>query len=107
MKSFARQAKKLQSAINQRTGAKLLINTQQWYSNDRQRVVTCYVIRQSVCNDNDKYTTIELFKTYSHIQMLLWLRDYWYTLNNWEVPTDNKKWEEMKQQWDDASKPKD
>lgn len=100
MASFAHLAKRLQSAINQRTGdgAKLLINTQQWYSKDKGRTVTSYVIKQSITDGDKLYRhNIEMFRTYSQVQMVLWLRDYWYELNGWEVPTDNKTWEELKQ----------
>lgn len=97
--SYAQVAKKIQTAINLKSGAKLVINTQQWYSDDRHRVVTCYVIKQTVITDNDEKphrTTIELFRTYSTIQMVLWLRDYWYELNGWEIPKDNEMWEAIK-----------
>lgn len=100
MASYAHLAKKLQSAINQRTGdgVKLLINTQQWYSPDKGRTVTSYIIKQSVTDPGQKQYrhNMEMFRTYSQVQLVLWLRDYWYKLNNWEVPTDNKTWEEMK-----------
>lgn len=98
MAKFARLAKKLQSAINQRTGAKLLINTQQWYSEDKGRPVTSYVVKQSVVHEQRRITT-ELFRTYSQVQLVLWLRDYWYELNGWEVPADNETWEEVKKQY--------
>ena len=98
MAGYAHLAKKLQNAINQRSGAKLLINTQQWYSEDKGRAVTCYIIKQSTVPGKGKKRTkaIELFKTYSQVQMVLWLRDYWYELNGWEVPHDNETWEEIK-----------
>lgn len=102
MASFARLAKKLQSAINQRTGdgAKLLINTQQWYSKDKGRTVTSYVIKQSVTDGDKAYRhNVEMFRTYSQVQMVLWLRDYWYELNGWEVPTDNSTWERLKKEY--------
>lgn len=103
MASYARLAKKLQSAINQSTGegAKLLINTQQWYSKDKGRTVTSYVIKQSITDGDKAYRhNVEMFRTYSQVQMVLWLRDYWYELNGWEVPTDNKTWEALKKQYD-------
>jgi len=103
MASFAHLAKRLQSAINQRTGdgVKLLINTQQWYSKDKGRTVTSYVIKQSTTEGGDKAYrhNIEMFRTYSQVQMVLWLRDYWYELNGWEIPTDNITWEELKRNY--------
>lgn len=89
--------KKLQSAINKRAGAKLLLNTNQWYSKDRDRPVTVFTIRQVIPDlDGNKNKSVELFKTYSQVQLTLWLRDYWYELNGWEIPTDNPIWEEVK-----------
>jgi hypothetical protein len=98
MASLSGTAKKLQSAINQRTGAKLLINTNQWYSTDRGRTITSYVVKQSTTAPGEKEYrhNVELFRTYSQVQLVLWLRDYWYELNGWEVPTDNEEWEEVK-----------
>lgn len=97
MASYARLAKKLQSAINQRAGVKLLINTQQWYSKEHERTITTYIVKQSLEDDEGKFKqNIELFRTYSHVQLVLYLRDYWYELNDWEVPADNEKWEEVK-----------
>lgn len=102
MASYARLAKKLQSAINQRAGAKLLINTQQWYSEDKGRAVTCYLVKQSNALPGDTKTykqTVELFRTYSQVQLVLWLRDYWYELNGWDVPKNNMEWEAVKAQY--------
>ncbi len=97
MARLSTTAKKLQSAINGRAGAKLLINTSQWYSTDKGRTVTIYTVRQSMPDENGEYKrTMELFKTYSQIQLVLWLRDYWYELNGWEVPHNNETWEAIK-----------
>lgn len=103
MAKYAQLAKKLQSAINQRAEDKLLINTQQWYSEDKGRPITVYTIKQSIIT-NGKKNLVELFKTYSQIQMLLWLRDYWYEINGWEIPHNNEIWEEMKQRNDKKEK---
>ena len=90
-------ARKLQSACNKKFGVKLLINTRQWYSKDKNSPVSYYTIMQVVDNNKTgKESTVELFKTYSQIQLVLWLRDYWYKLNGWEVPQDNEVWEEVK-----------
>ena len=102
MASYSQLAKRLQSAINQRTETKLLINTQQWFSKDKGRTVTCFIVRQSMETEDKKRATVELFKTYSQIQLVLWLRDYWYSLNGWEVPRDNAIWEEAKTNYAEA-----
>lgn len=99
MASFAQTAKKLQTAINSRPGAKISINTSQWYSKDKGRPITVFTIRAAGPEDNYRKSK-EIFKTYSQVQMVLFLRDYWYTLNGWELPTDNETWEEIKRQYE-------
>lgn len=87
---------KLQRAINAQ-GEKLLYDTQQFYSNDQNRPITMYRIRKTYKNEatgRNKY--VELFSSASQIQIVLFLRDYWYEINGWEVPTDNEMWEKIK-----------
>lgn len=92
-------ARKLQSACNKQFGTRLLLNSRQWYSEDQHRAVTVYSIHQSVRKEgSEKDISVELFKTYSQVRLVLFLRDYWYKLNGWEVPKDNKMWEEVKDQ---------
>lgn len=90
-------AKKLQNACNQRFGVRLLINSYQWFSDDKNRAVTQYSVLQTQ-KENGR-NNIVLFKTYSQVQLVLFMRDYWYKLNGWEVPTDNETWEEVKRQY--------
>jgi len=101
MARFSGIAKKLQAAINSRPGAKISINTSQWYSKEKNRPITVFTIRQSFEADGYKKST-ELFKTYSQVQMVLFLRDYWYELNGWELPHDNEVWEEMKKKYEQS-----
>lgn len=87
---------KLQNAINSK-GEKLLYNKTQWYSETQNRPVTLYSIKKAVLDqDKDKLVNIELFRSTSQIQIVLYLRDYWYELNGWEVPTDNETWNQVK-----------
>ena len=88
---------KLQSAINDKFGQKLLYNKTQFYSERQDRPVTMYVLKKAVWDDNRKRNKyIELFSTTSQIQTVLFLRDLWYELNGWEVPTDNEEWNTAK-----------
>lgn len=106
MARLSSTAKRLQSAINQRAGAKIIINTQQWYSEDKGRTVTSYIIKQSTTMPDDEKPyrhNIELFRTYSQVQLVLWLRDYWYQLNGWEIPNDNETWEVLKARGDNGA----
>ena len=94
---------KLQQAINSR-GYKILYNKTQFYSDKQNRPITQYTIRQVVDNKeetatNKKHTYLELFKSCS--QIVLFLRDFWYQINGWEVPTDNQMWNEAKQKYYD------
>lgn len=87
--------KKLQTAINQLSPVKITISTCQWYSPEKNRTVNQYTVKQVIIDEHGK-KNIELFKTYSQLQIILFLRDYWYKLNDREIPTDNITWEEVK-----------
>lgn len=93
---YLNTAKKLQNAINVTFGLKLLINTTQWYSEEKRCLVTMYTLKQVTNNEKGKRANIDLFKTYSTIQLTLFLRDYWYELQGLEIPTDNAIWEGIK-----------
>lgn len=95
---YMKTAKKLQTACKKVFGVKLLIDQRQWYHKDKDMAVTCYTLYQAKIVGNRTEKT-ELFKTYSQIQLVLFLRDFWYELNGWEVPTDNLMWEELKRQY--------
>ena len=49
--------------------------------------------------DKQKYKNVEIFSSPSDIQIVFYLRDLWYELNNWEVPTDNEEWNKAKQRY--------
>ena len=88
---------KLQTALNQR-GYKILYSTSQFYSKQQDRPITIYQIKQAVWDeDKQKSTNVELFKSTSQIQILLFLRDMWFEVNGWEVPTDNEVWNKKKE----------
>ena len=90
--------RKLQRAINEKFSQRILVNKQQWYSIEQDRPITLYVVKQAIYDEQKNRTTnIELFKSSSEIQIVLFLRDMWYELNGWEVPTDNETWNKIKQ----------
>lgn len=92
--------KRLQSAINTKFNAKLLYNRTQWYSEQEDRPVTVYKISKAIWDEErGKTRSIELFSSYSQIQIVLWLRDYWYELNGWEIPDDNPTWTKAKEDY--------
>lgn len=99
---------RLQHAINNKFGSRILYNKHQWYSEDQDRPVTQHMIKQAVYDEKiKKYRNVELFSSYSQIQIVLWLRDYWYELNGWEVPTDNEMWNNAKRLYESKKKPND
>ena len=90
---------KLQHAINDK-GGNLLYNTTQFYSETANRPVTIYIIKQAQWSEErQRMINVELFSSTSQIQIVLFLRDFWYKLNNWEVPTDNPIWEQAKEEY--------
>lgn len=100
MGKFLTTARKLQTACNERFGVHLLINQWQWFSKDKNRAITVYTVLHSIPDEeNRKDINTVLFSTYSQVQLVLFLRDYWYELNGWEVPTDNEEWEAIKRQY--------
>lgn len=90
-------ANKLQMALLMK-GERLLITTNQFYSNKLDRPVNIYTIKK-VLYDNvkQKNQTIDLFSTTSRLYVALYMRDYWYEFNGWEVPHDDPEWEINKQ----------
>lgn len=101
-KAFGPQIKKLQRAINDNFDQKILVNKTQYYSADADKVLEMLVIKKAVWDkDKQKFRNIELFASASDIQIVLWLRDYWYELNGWEVPTDNEEWNKAKQHYEE------
>lgn len=106
-KAFGPQIKKLQRAINDKFGQRILVNKTQYYSQESERVLEILIIKKAVWDeDKQKFTNIELFSSASDIQIVLWLRDYWYELNGWEVPTDNEEWNKAKQRYEDRQNAK-
>lgn len=106
-KAFGPQIKKLQRAINDKFGQRILVNKTQYYSQESERVLEILIIKKAVWDeDKQKFTNIELFSSASDIQIVLWLRDYWYELNGWEVPTDNEEWNKAKQRYEDKQNAK-
>ena len=87
---------KLQQALNTR-GLRIMYSTSQFYSDTQDRPVTVYHIKQAVWDDDKgKFQNVELFKATSQIQIVLFLRDLWYSVNGKEIPQNNEVWNEKK-----------
>lgn len=90
---------KLQTAINMTGHYKILYHTSQFYSVEQQRPVQKYHLKQARLNEiTGKSESEEIFSTYSQMQIILYLRDYWYILNGLNVPHDNEIWEAVKEE---------
>lgn len=98
-------AHKLQRALNDRFNARILLNRSQWFSEQQNRPVTVYHIRQAVKDEErNKTYSVELFKSTSELQIVLWLRDKWFELNGWPIPDNNESWNEIKKQQSEMKK---
>lgn len=87
---------KLQKAINSRDG-RVIIDHTQFYSEQMKAAIPKYTIKQAYWNEDKSRTeSYEIYSSYSQLQTVLFLRDYWYKMNNWEIPTDNEQWNGMK-----------
>ncbi len=84
--------RKLRNAINKK-GGKITYSTTEIFLENQPYPSTMYIIKQAEKNDKtgkNKYE--ELFHTFSQIQIVLFLRDYWYILNDIPLPAANPKW---------------
>lgn len=91
--------KKLKIAIRNKYNIKLLITTKEWFSEQKQVLMPYYIIYQHHYDAKTKKSSQEeLFRCGNKVQVVLFLRDYWYTLNGWDIPKD-KFWDEKKERY--------
>ncbi len=92
-----RQIQLLQKALLT-TGEIVVINTQEFYSADKHKMVKRYFIKKQIQDpDNkNKSTMVELFSSCSMIQVTLFLRDLYFEATGQPIPHDNPIWEEAK-----------
>lgn len=90
---------KLQKACNLKFDAHILLNRNQFYSESQKRPITMYSIN-TVYYDEErgKNRQAELFKSASQVHILKFLRDYWFELNDKELPYD-PEWQKVKQRY--------
>ncbi len=89
---------KLQTAINENGGC-ILIDRVQFFSEEQGRPISLYKISTpGEVMKNGKRKKDELFLTPSQIQVVLYLRDYWYWMQGKEIPTDNEMWNDIKKE---------
>lgn len=95
--------RKLQIALNSK-GAKILCNRSQFYSEIQKRPVTVYKLAQAVFDERTGRNNHEtLFSSASQIQVVLFMRNLWYALNDKEIPPTNqmKGAEEFTRSWEE------
>lgn len=90
---------KLITAIN-RAGGKILMDRVQFFSEEQNRPITIYKINEVM---GKKRT---LFETASQLQVVMFLRDYWFIVEGKELPTGQAEWNRIRKQkqfdWDGA-----
>lgn len=100
MYNLDRTIKRLKVAIRNKYDIKLLITTKEWYSEKRGVLMPYYIISQHHFDPvTNKSSQEELFRCGNKIKVVLFLRDYWYQLNGWEIPKD-EYWDKQKGQYD-------
>lgn len=91
--------RKLQNALNMK-GQRILYNTSQFYSNEVNHPITLHSIKKSVYNeDTGRNMNIELFRSSSMIQCVLFLRDLLFEVEGKELPTNNEVWNTMRDEY--------
>lgn len=100
--------RKLQIALNSK-GERVLCNRSQFYSEQQNRPVTIYKVMKSVYEPSTgKNRHYELFSSASQIQVVLFLRNYWFLIQGKEIPPTNNmkgaaefeaKWRNFEDEW--------
>lgn len=98
--NLLRTSKKLVSALNTK-GYKLTVSTKQFIGVEG-RPHTMYGVNNGIWDEEKrKYINKELYSSTSLVRIVLYLRDMWFRENGWELPTDQEKWniirEELKE----------
>lgn len=87
---------KLLGALNSR-GQKLTFSTKEFIGTEGN-THKYYTISQGVWNDERRrYDHHELYSSVSMVRIVLFLRDRWFEINGWELPTDQKQWNDIRQ----------
>lgn len=93
--NLVRTSKKLIQALNSR-GDSLTFSSKQFKGHEGF-IHSYYTVSQAVWNEEkQRYYHTELYSSSSMVRIVLFLRDRWYKLNGWELPTDQKKWNELR-----------
>lgn len=95
--SLSQIVKRLTLALNSK-GYKLTYNVKQFMGQEGEPH-NYYSICQAVWDDDKrKYLNRELYSSTSMVRIVLFLRDLWYNEQGLELPTDQAKWNEIREQ---------
>jgi len=94
--NLLKTSKKLMQALNA-NGCKLTFNVKEFMGVEG-KPVKYYSVCAAEWNENrHKYDSRELYSTTSLLRIVFYLRDMWYSLNGWDLPTDQKQWNELRE----------
>ncbi len=89
--------RKLINAINTK-GYKLLYSKKQ-YIDRAGKFKNYYIISTANWNEERKrFDNVDIYGSSSTIRIVLYLRDMWFRINNWELPTDNEIWNKVRKE---------
>ena len=99
MYNVDRTIKRLKIAIRNKYDIKLLVTTKEWFSEQNKVLMPYYIIyKHNYDPKTRKSSQEEICRCGIKIQVVLFLRDYWYTRNGWEIPKD-EYWDEKKERY--------
>lgn len=87
---------KLIQALNVR-GEKILYNKKQFMGKEGKPHNLYTISVAEWDSDKHKYISREIYKATSTVRIALFLRDMWFTVNGWELPTDNEMWNQIRE----------
>ena len=91
MADINKSINKLIQALNMK-GYGLMYNKKQFMGKEGKPHNLYSVTQAKWLPEKGKYGSIEVYKSTSTIRIVLFLRDLWFSVNGWELPTDNEMW---------------
>ena len=96
MADLNKSINKLIVALNQK-GLMLMYNKKQFMGVEG-KPHNLYTVTQAKWNDDKKkYGSVEVYKSTSTVRVVLFLRDLWFSVNGWDLPTDNELWNKIRE----------
>ena len=93
MRGYINTALRLANGMGYKYGTHIVINTKKFYVPEFDTPITMYSVRDTFKSRDGTYEDVELFKTTSMIQVVLFMRDLFYGLSGQEIPvSDDEKW---------------